>query len=136
MAYQIYTCSQNVVHEIEVCKVHPFPTLSSCVASNFSNASCFLIKPSISSTDEPKSLPERYTYLVKHKYHFVLAEWVLSIYLLVNKCVSLFAREMIQIQWMSADVDDQHQQKCTEFQSFLEQQDLCMYWPNSYTTEK
>ena len=57
---------------------------------------------------------------------------------------------MIQIQCTRADVDarpmhklkvsaldeHQHQHKCTGFESFLEQQDLSMYWPNSYTTEK
>ena len=57
---------------------------------------------------------------------------------------------MIQIQCTRADVDarpmhepkvsaldeHQHQRKCTGFESFLEQQDLRMYWPNSHTTEK
>ena len=59
----------------------------------------------------------------------------------VNKCVSLVAREMIQIQCTRADVDarpmhepkistldgHQHQRKCSGFESFLEQDDLRMY---------
>ena len=56
---------------------------------------------------------------------------------------------MIQIQCTRADVDasnartkgecigqHQHQRKCTGFESFLEHQDLRMYWPNSYASVK
>ena len=37
---------------------------------------------------------------------------------------------------MSAFDEHQYQRQCFEFESFLAQQDLRMYWPNSYTTEK
>ena len=35
---------------------------------------------------------------------------------------------------VSALDEHQHQRKCTGFESFLEHQDLRMYWPNSYTS--
>ena len=35
---------------------------------------------------------------------------------------------------VSALDEYQHQRKCTGFESFLEHQDLRMYWPNSYTS--
>ena len=37
---------------------------------------------------------------------------------------------------VSALDEHQHQYKCTGFESFLEQQDLRMYWPNSCRTGK
>ena len=62
----------------------------------------------------------------------------------VNLCLSLVSREMIQIQCtcaytrlkVSALDEHQHQCKFRVFESFLKQQDVRVYWPNSYTTEK
>ena len=43
-------------------------------------------------------------------------------------------RPMHEPKVSALDEHQHHQRKCTGFESFLEHQDLRMYWPNSYTS--
>ena len=48
----------------------------------------------------------------------------------------LFKSSACGLVKVSALDEHQQQRKCTGFESFLKQQELRIYWPKSYTTEK